>query len=62
VAEQAGGAATNGVDRILDIRPGHLHQRTPLVIGSRKDVEFVSEVLREGDGPPIQPRRASDHP
>jgi fructose-1,6-bisphosphatase I len=36
--EQAGGAATNGVDPILDIVPTGLHQRTPLVLGSREDV------------------------
>ena len=47
IAEQAGGAATNGVDRILDIEPATLHQRTPLVIGSRQDVQFVSDVLAE---------------
>ena len=48
VVEHAGGAATNGIDRILDIVPVELHQRVPLVIGSRKDVEFVADVLREG--------------
>jgi fructose-1,6-bisphosphatase I len=36
--EQAGGAATNGVDRILDIVPKGLHDRTPLVLGSKDDV------------------------
>ncbi len=36
--EQAGGMATNGVDRILDIVPRGLHDRTPLVLGSRHDV------------------------
>jgi fructose-1,6-bisphosphatase I len=36
--EQAGGAATDGKDRILDIIPAELHQRTPLVIGSKEDV------------------------
>lgn len=36
--EQAGGAATNGLDRILDIMPKGLHDRTPLVVGSRHDV------------------------
>jgi fructose-1,6-bisphosphatase I len=46
IAEQAGGAATDGCRRILDIVPEELHQRTPLVIGSRRDVEFVAEVLR----------------
>ncbi|HLB54483.1 MAG TPA: class 1 fructose-bisphosphatase [Gemmatimonadales bacterium] len=51
VAEHAGGAATDGVNRILDIVPGELHQRTPLVIGSRRDVEFVGEMLRESRPP-----------
>jgi len=46
VAEQAGGSATNGVDRILDIQPTALHQRTPLVIGSREDVGYVADTLR----------------
>ena len=47
IAEQAGGAATNGLERILDIEPRELHQRTPLVIGSRDDVEFVARMIRE---------------
>ena len=46
IVEHAGGAATNGVDRILDIVPSELHQRTPLVIGSKRDVVFVAETLR----------------
>ena len=49
IVEQAGGAATNGRDRILDIEPESLHQRTPLVIGSRDDVEFVRTVVMEAD-------------
>jgi fructose-1,6-bisphosphatase I len=36
--EQAGGSATDGKNRILDIVPNKLHQRTPLVIGSKEDV------------------------
>ena len=47
VAEQAGGAATDGLRRILDIEPAQLHQRTPLVIGSAGDVEFVRQMLIE---------------
>lgn len=39
IVEQAGGAASNGSIPILDIVPDQLHQRTPLVIGSRLDVE-----------------------
>lgn len=47
IAERAGGAATDGVRRILDVQPRSLHQRTPLVIGSREDVAFVSRTLAE---------------
>jgi fructose-1,6-bisphosphatase I len=47
IVEQAGGAATDGVHRILDLTPTKLHQRTPLVIGSKQDVEFVAEMLRD---------------
>lgn len=39
LAEQAGGAATDGHRRILSIRPTTLHQRTPLFIGSKRMVE-----------------------
>ena len=38
VAEQAGGAASTGDTRILDIDPSDLHQRVPLIIGSRENV------------------------
>jgi fructose-1,6-bisphosphatase I len=41
--EQAGGAATDGVQRILDIEPKALHQRTPLVLGSREDVQIYRQ-------------------
>ena len=37
--EQAGGAATNGSARILDAVPKGHHDRTPLVLGSKRDVE-----------------------
>jgi fructose-1,6-bisphosphatase I len=46
IVEQAGGSATNGLTRIMDVVPTELHQRTPLVIGSRRDVEFAAETLR----------------
>jgi fructose-1,6-bisphosphatase I len=51
IAEQAGGSATDGTHRILDIVPQDLHERTPLVIGSREDVGYVSDTLhRMGEG------------
>jgi len=45
IAEEAGGAASDGKDAILDIVPTELHQRTPLVIGSKDDVEFVDRAV-----------------
>lgn len=45
IAEQAGGAATNGVDRILDIQPEGIHQRTALAIGSKTEVEALRSML-----------------
>ena len=47
IAEQAGGLATDGTRPILDIEPTDLHQRTPLVIGSKNDVEFVHQILAD---------------
>ena len=41
VAEQAGGMADDGQQRILDKKPTAMHQRTPLIIGSKREVERV---------------------
>ena len=46
VAEQAGGAATDGIQPILDVEPERMHQRTPLFIGSADDVETCMKFLR----------------
>jgi fructose-1,6-bisphosphatase I len=46
VCEKAGGAASNGVQRILDLVPTKLHERTPLYLGSRGDVEEAVRRLR----------------
>ena len=40
--EQAGGAATNGKERILDIQPEQLHQRVSVMLGSKNEVERVT--------------------
>ena len=42
IVEQAGGAATTGRERILDVGPTELHQRVPVILGSRKEVQLVS--------------------
>ena len=46
VVEQAGGKASNGVTRILDIEPNTLHQRVPLVIGSADDVRDAESYIQ----------------
>ncbi len=47
IVEAAGGMATDGKMRILDIEPQELHQRVPLFIGSKNDVEKIIEIYRE---------------
>ncbi|HEY8331255.1 MAG TPA: class 1 fructose-bisphosphatase [Pseudomonas sp.] len=42
IVEQAGGAATTGTQRILDIQPTSLHQRVPVFLGSKEEVERIS--------------------
>lgn len=46
LAEQAGGAASDGVRRIMDIQPTTLHERTPLFIGSVEDVRIAEEFVQ----------------
>jgi fructose-1,6-bisphosphatase I len=45
IVEQAGGAASTGQQRIMDVQPAELHQRTPLFIGSKSDVEMAEAML-----------------
>lgn len=52
IVEQAGGLASDGQRRILDIQPEALHQRTPLYIGSRRMVERVERALEGEQRPP----------
>ncbi len=55
--EQAGGAATDGVTRILDLEAKDIHQRTPLVFGSLNMVERVAayhrDIERDGGRSPL---------
>jgi len=46
IAEQAGGYATTGTERILDIGPKHLHQRVPLIVGNKSEVLRYEEFIR----------------
>jgi fructose-1,6-bisphosphatase I len=47
IVEQAGGKASDGKNRILDIEPHELHQRVPYFVGSRKMVEKAEEFIKE---------------
>ncbi|MCI0464447.1 MAG: class 1 fructose-bisphosphatase [Gemmataceae bacterium] len=47
LAEQAGGMATDGRQRIVELKPASLHQRTPLLVGSRAEMELLMEMLNE---------------
>jgi len=46
IIEHAGGAATTGRERILDIKPTGLHQRVPVILGSKNEVERVASYHR----------------
>lgn len=48
IVKQAGGAATTGSQPILDVQPTSLHQKVPLIIGSREDVEEYERFYKEG--------------
>ena len=43
IVEQAGGAATTARQRIMELQPGNLHQRVPVVLGSKNEVEMVTQ-------------------
>jgi fructose-1,6-bisphosphatase I len=47
IVEAAGGRATDGKKRILEIEPESLHERTPIFIGSKEDVLLVEKFLKE---------------
>jgi fructose-1,6-bisphosphatase I len=45
LAEQAGGTATDGQRRIVEVAPTSLHQRTPLLVGSRAEMDLLRDML-----------------
>ena len=47
IVEQAGGAAVTGRDRIMDIQPSGLHQRVPVILGSKNEVELIAKYHQE---------------
>lgn len=49
IVEQAGGRASNGKMRLLEVQPETLHDRTPIFIGSEEDVLMVEKFIRENE-------------
>lgn len=45
IAEQADGVATDGTRRILDIQPSDIHQRTPLIVGGKREMEWFAKYV-----------------
>jgi fructose-1,6-bisphosphatase I len=50
LVEQAGGAATTGRARLLDVIPSALHQRVPVFLGSKREVEVATRYHLDHDG------------
>ncbi|WP_316148832.1 class 1 fructose-bisphosphatase [Cupriavidus sp. BIC8F] len=50
LVEQAGGSATNGHQRIMDVQPEKLHQRVSVILGSKNEVERVTRYHLEAEG------------
>ncbi len=46
IAEQAGGMATSGSQRILEIEPHDIHQRTPLIVGSEVEMKEFARAMK----------------
>jgi len=49
IVEQAGGASSTGRERIMEIQPKALHQRVPVILGSKNEVERVVAYHAEAD-------------
>lgn len=49
IAEQAGGKATDGNRRIMEIEPSELHQRVPFLVGSKEMVEKAEEFVKAAE-------------
>ena len=50
IVEQAGGAASTGYERVMDIVPSAIHQRVPFITGSKTEVEYVVRLHHEPHG------------
>jgi fructose-1,6-bisphosphatase I len=49
IIEQAGGMSSTGRERIMELQPSELHQRVPVILGSKKEVERIVRYHEEED-------------
>lgn len=56
ILEQAGGMATTGHSRVMDIPPIKVHQRVPVILGSKEDVEECMKYYSKSDDPALKQR------
>jgi fructose-1,6-bisphosphatase I len=49
IVEQAGGAASTGHGRIMDLQPTALHQRVPVFLGSKQEIELATRYHMDAD-------------
>ena len=47
IVEQAGGASSTGTEGIMELQPTELHQRVPVILGSKNEVERVVQYHQE---------------
>jgi hypothetical protein len=47
IAEQAGGLGSTGTERVMEVVPTKVHQRVPLFVGSKKEVEYLESFLKK---------------
>jgi fructose-1,6-bisphosphatase I len=47
IVEQAGGVSSTGYERIMDMQPTGLHQRVPVILGSKNEVERIVSYHKE---------------
>ena len=57
LVESAGGLASTGKTNLLDVQPEHLHQRIPVIIGSKNEVERIERYYSEEDDQNVQPSK-----
>jgi fructose-1,6-bisphosphatase I len=49
IMEQAGGLSTTGTQRVMDVKPDHVHQRVPIIMGSKHDVQEVIDAYEAAE-------------